>query len=206
MALALIEYDLPDAILFSNVTDDCLAWQPDRYYLVLGQSNTPENSLIIENVIRDNIPVTKRPTGGEAVMLTPSTIAFTVAKTFRGAVHFREFFRTMNSLVIECLTDLGITGLGAKGISDITIGNKKILGSSMRNTHSTLIYHAVLNVCEEPELIEKYIRHPRREPDYRTGRSHSEFITSLKAEGYNFTTDELISSIERKLHEYLQLQ
>jgi lipoate-protein ligase A len=73
----------------------------------------------------------------------------------------------------------------------------------MRNTHGSLIYQAVLNVSEDPILFEKYLRHPRREPDYRSGRSHSEFVTSLKAEGYNFAPGELIGAIEGKLHEYL---
>jgi len=206
MNVTLIPYDLPDAILFSNATDDCIVWQPERQCLVLGQSNTPENSLIIENVAGDNIPVTKRPSGGEAVMLTPATIAFTVSKVFNTPVHFRDFFRMVNNIVIDCLADLGVRDLGSKGISDITIGNRKILGSSMRNTHGCLIYHAVLNVSEDPDLFEKYLRHPKREPDYRTGRSHAEFVTSLKAEGYDLTPGEIMPAIERKMKEYLQKQ
>ena len=73
----------------------------------------------------------------------------------------------------------------------------------MRNTHGCLIYHAVLNVSEDPGLFEKYLRHPGREPGYRTGRSHSEFVTSLKAEGYDLKPGVLIPALEEKLHEYL---
>lgn len=203
MALSVRPYNLEDAYLFTGNGDGYLVWQPGELFIVLGQSNTVENSLIAENVIRDNVPVTKRPSGGEAVILTPSTIALTVSKAFSVPMHFRDFFRIVNSLVIDCLAELGVADLGSKGISDITIGNRKILGSSMRNTHGCLIYHAVLNVSEDPGLFEKYLRHPRREPDYRTGRSHSEFVTSLKAEGYELTPGVLIPAIELKLHEYL---
>jgi len=111
----------------------------------------------------------------------------------------------VNSLVIECLEDSGVTGLGARGISDITIGNRKILGSAMRNTHGSLIYQAVLNVSEDPRLFETYLRHPRREPDYRTGRSHSDFVTSLKAEGFDLPARDLLSAIETKMKEYLHV-
>jgi lipoate-protein ligase A len=203
MALSVRPYDLEDAYLFGQSGDGYLVWQPGEYQIVLGQSNTAENSLITENVIRDSVPVTKRPSGGEAVILTPSTIAFTVSKAFSVSVPFRDFFRTVNSLVIDCLADLGVANLSSNGISDITIGNKKILGSSMRNTHGCLIYHAVLNVSEDPGLFEKYLRHPGREPGYRTGRSHSEFVTSLKAEGYDLKPGVLIPALEEKLHEYL---
>ncbi len=189
MPLDVVEYNLPDRVLFTESSDGYLVWQPDRYYLVLGMSNKPEGSHFTENVIRDRMPVTKRPSGGEAVMLTPSTIAFTVAKSFPMPVPFREFFCTVDGLVIECLGIKGIAGLGSKGISDITIGNKKILGSSMRSIHNRLIYHAVLNVSEEPGLFEVYIRHLRREPDYRSNRNHSEFVTSIREEGYNVSID-----------------
>ena len=71
MSVAVIPYHLNDAVLFSGSGNGMLVWQPESTVIVLGQSNTPERSLITENVEADNIPVTKRPTGGEAVVLTP---------------------------------------------------------------------------------------------------------------------------------------
>ncbi len=203
MSLTILEYNQPDSSIFKGNSDGILVWKPDGYYLVLGQSNTAERSLFIENVIRDGIPVTKRPTGGEAVLLTPSTIAVTVAKEFPVAIPFKDFFRIINNLIMESLTEKGIAGLGSKGISDIAIGNKKILGSSMRCIRNRLVFHAVLNVSEDPEIFEKYLRHPRREPDYRASRSHNEFVTSLEAEGYNIPAEDLIKSISNKISSYL---
>lgn len=203
MALSVRPYDLEDVCLFKGDRDGYHVWQPDECCIVLGHSNTGEKSLIAENVIRDNIPVTRRLSGGETVMLTPSTIAFTISKSFQVPVHFREFFRTVNSMVIGCLSELGVADLGLNGISDITIGNRKILGSAMHNTHGSLIYHAVLNVSQDPGLFEKYLLHPRREHCYRSGRIHSDFVTSLKAEGYDLPVDDLIKAIEIKLSGFL---
>ena len=206
MTLTILEYNQPDSSIFKGNSDGFLVWKPDGYYLVLGQSNTAERSLFIENVIRDGIPVTKRPTGGEAVLLTPSTIAVTVAKEFPVAILFKDFFRIINNLIMESLTEKGIAGLSSKGISDIAIGNKKILGSSMRCIRNRLVFHAVLNISEDPEIFEKYLRHPRREPDYRASRSHNEFVTSLETEGYNVSADDLIRSISNKISSYLSRQ
>ena len=69
MTPAVTPYNLTDAALFNGKGDGLLVWQPDDTYIVLGQSNTTELSLISENVTADNITVTKRPTGGEAVVL-----------------------------------------------------------------------------------------------------------------------------------------
>lgn len=203
MTLMVGPYILPDAFLFAGTGNGYLVWQPEAACLVLGQSENAEKSLIIENVIRDNITVTKRPTGGGAVMLTPMTIVISVAKTFPVMIHFKEFFSVINSLIIESLAGLGIQKLLHRGISDIAVGDRKILGSSMACHANRLVYHAVLNVSEDPAMFEKYLRHPGREPDYRTGRSHSDFVTSLKAEGYDFSAAELITVINVKLNGYL---
>jgi lipoate-protein ligase A len=199
MALTLSDYDLPDAFLFKGVSTGILVWQPQETIIVLGQSNSIETSLYADAVSADGLRVTKRPSGGETVILTPSTLAFTVAKRFPVMIPFRDFFRIVNSTVIAGLEELGVSLLGSKGISDITIGNRKIMGSSMRKVNDKLVYHAVLNLRENPAIFGKYLRHPRREPDYRAGRSHDEFVTSLANQGYQFTADEVISMLNRRL-------
>lgn len=203
MSVTTLPYNLPDAYLFDGAEDGYHVWQPQKYYLVLGQSNTPERSLFTDKVLRSGIPVTKRPTGGEAVMLTPLTVVFTVAKTFSVPISSRDYFSIINTLIVEYLRTKGVTNLGFKGISDITIGDKKILGSAMRSLRSKMIYHAVLNVSEDPDLFENYLRHPIKEPDYRAQRSHHEFVTSLKTEGFNIIIDELICEITQKFYYYL---
>ena len=105
----------------------------------------------------------------------------------------------VNSAVIDGLGEMGVTGLGSKGISDITIGNRKILGSSMRKVSNKLVYHAVLNIAEDPALFSRYLLHPRREPDYRAGRTHNEFVTSLAGEGYILTSEDVMAMLNRKL-------
>lgn len=178
-------YDLPDAALFGGTGDGMLVWQPAETIIVLGQSNTPERSLILENVVSDGIPVTKRPTGGEAVVLTPQMAVLTVAREFPGLARSRDFFMEVNGMILDMLSDLGVKNYGTRGISDITIGHRKILGSSMHRRENRLVYHAVLNIAEDPSIFEIYLTHPSREPDYRRNRPHGEFVTSLKNEGYN---------------------
>ena len=199
MALTISEYDLPDAFLFREGAVGYLVWQPEEYVIVLGQSNSLESSLFSDAVAKDSLRVTKRPSGGETVILTPLTIAFTIAKRFPVMIQFNEYFKMVNSVVVAGLEELGVSRLGSKGISDITIANRKILGSSMRKVSDKLVYHAVLNLGEDPAIFGRYLRHPRREPDYRAGRSHSEFVTSMAGEGYNIDPAELMAMLDRRL-------
>jgi len=198
-------YDLPDAGLFAGSGDGILIWQPDNYYIVLGQSNTPEKSLVIKNVTSDKITVTKRPTGGEAVILSPSMAVISVARNFSEKTVSKDFFSGINNMIIEALYDLGIKDPGTKGISDITIRNRKILGSSMHRRENRLVYHAVLNIAEDPVIFGKYLRHPSREPDYREQRQHSEFVTSLKREGCNLAAEHIVKYLDYRIKSYQDL-
>ena len=198
MSVIIRPYDLDDAALFSGTGNGMLVWQPAVTMIVLGQSNTPEMSLIIETVEADNIPVTKRHTGGEAVVLTPRMAVITVAREFRELTSSKDFFRVINGMMLDVLSDLGVKNYGTRGISDITIGDRKILGSSMHRRENRLVYHGVLNISEDPGIFERYLRHPRREPDYRLSRKHSDFVTSLKNEGYSIA----YNNIEAILNSY----
>jgi lipoate-protein ligase A len=131
------------------------------------------------------------------VILTPNTLVFSVKLKINDNSH--DYFRLINDRIIQSLENLGIKDVSMKGISDISIGEKKILGSSIYRKKDMLFYHAVLNVSEKTEIIQKYIKHPKREPDYRKGRKHCDFVSSIKAEGYDIS----ISEIRAKLNAYL---
>lgn len=192
----IIPYNLPDTTLFEGEEDGVMIWQPDRTYIILGQSNSPEGSLFVEEVIKDRIPVMKRPTGGEAVLLSPGMLVITVAQRSGTFIPSHIFFNKINGRIKTALKIFGLKEITSKGISDLAIGEGKILGSSMHRTENRLVYHAVLNVCGSTMLMEKYLRHPKREPVYRSGRSHSLFVTSLRNEGFKINYGQLIAILK----------
>lgn len=189
-------YNLPDFSIFESQDDfTVFVWRPDKTCLVLGQSNHPETSLISENVLHDHIFVYKRPSGGETVILTNNMLVISVAFSVHALKNPRTYFDKINNAIIIALESLGVEELTQQGISDIAIYNKKILGSSIYRKPNKVFYHAVLNVSESIDTISKYISHPAKEPDYRQGRTHEEFVTSLSEAGYNLPYDMLEKKI-----------
>jgi len=195
MTLNIEPYDLPDAAMFDGCDNGIRLWQPDKTYIILGQGNTAEGSVRIKNVLDDNIPVMKRPTGGEAVILTPGMLVITITKETSKFTLSSLFFRETNERIKHTLSLNGVKDLSSKGISDICIGEKKILGSAMHRKANRMVYHAVLNIEEEASIMEKYLLHPKREPEYRSGRSHSMFVTSLKSEGFKIDNKRLTEDL-----------
>lgn len=189
------EYNIKDIeILDSKQNNSFCIIIPSETCVVIGASNNYKDAVYAEKIEQDKINVYKRLSGGQTVLLSPETLVIGVKIINTDRSHF--FFKIINSKIIKTLESLGVENLYSKGISDISIHNKKILGSSMFKKKDTLYYHAVLNIKEDPELISRYIKHPTKEPDYREGRHHSEFITSLELEGYSID----IESIKRSLH------
>ena len=194
------KYNLPDLdIIDSASAVSVCVWHPDKTYLVLGQSNKADTSLDMEAVLKDGITVVKRPSGGETVILTPNTLVIAIAFSTETLKNPREYFLKINDNIIAVLAGQGVGNLLQKGISDIAIGEKKILGSSIYRRPNRVFYHAVLNVAEDISIIAKYILHPSKEPDYRKGRPHGEFVTSIREQGYNLKPENLVSYFEKGL-------
>jgi lipoate-protein ligase A len=196
------KYYLPDARILENDNDfDYSVWRPDKTYVVLGRANNVAASLVTNNILEDNVEVLKRPSGGETVILTPNMLVYSAKMRFDKTTNTKATFSKINKSLIKHLLDIGIDNLSSKGISDLSIGAKKIAGSSMYLQKDIIFYHAVLNISENPSLISRYLRHPSKEPDYREGRSHEEFVTSLKSEGYDLAPDLLFDKITLALKE-----
>jgi len=193
------DYNLPDILLLEDKTKRFLTWIPDKTYIVLGASNKAEDALFLERVKQDDITVLKRPSGGQTVMLTPNNLIISVVFFQPDNLQPKVVFNQINSLIIGSLERVGVKNLSMKGISDIAIDGKKILGSSIYRSKDVLLYHAVLNFGEPASTFEKYLKYPSKEPDYRVGRKHSDFVTSLKEKGFSHTNSQLADFISQSL-------
>lgn len=186
------KYDLPDIEIINSEDDYSFhVFIPDREYLVLGTSNKENISLNVDNVLNDNIPVMKRPSGGETVILTKNTLVVAISRKVVGLPSFKNLFKEFNGAILNSLKDLQFEKAEHRGISDLAINGKKILGSAMYKKRDRVLYHAVINFSESVDTIAHYISHPPKEPDYRGKRSHKEFVTSLVSEGFKYSLVEL---------------
>jgi len=191
------KYDLDDATLVEDTRNpyQCMVWRPSRTIVVLGRANNVEDSLHRDCVQSDGVPVIQRPSGGDTVVLTPAMLCVSVVRNSARQFPSSRYFHHYNGKIVSALQTLGVRNLSLSGISDIAIGNRKILGSSIYRNKDRVFYHAVLNVAQSADLLEQYLRIPRREPDYRRGRSHRDFVTSIHDQGYRLHYDELRQAV-----------
>ncbi len=202
------KYNLPDIDLLETKKEGLsfIVWHPNRTYAILGASNKAESSFHLDAIGKDEVIIQHRPSGGESVLLTPNTLVISFNIHTKEKINPKKFFIYINSTIIKALESLGYTDLSVRGISDICLGPKKILGCSIYRNANGILYQSVLNVSENPTLFSKYLKHPEREPDYRKGRKHGEFVTTLASQQSDLNStmlsDKLSKIIKHLVNEF----
>jgi lipoate-protein ligase A len=66
-----------------------------------------------------------------------------------------------------------------RGLADLTLGLRKFAGSAQRRLRRTFMVHSSILYNFPLQQISKYTAPPRRQPAYRAGRPHADFVTNL---------------------------
>jgi len=157
--------------------------------IVLGRGSNADQEVRLDRADADNIPIYRRRGGGCTVVLDPGNVVVAFAKPQQGIADSGALIRDHADYIISGLHEMNFQGLARNGISDIvqTIGDqkrdergKKISGSCVYRPKGLFFFSASLLVNADLSLIETYTKHPPREPAYRQGRSHDEFVTNLR--------------------------
>jgi lipoate-protein ligase A len=154
---------------------------PDSTMVVLGSGNDEHSEVNLPHCEASRIPVLRRYGGGGTVVLYPGCVVVSAGCWVSDPYNNSQYFKLLNQAVIDALAagDASLAGLSQAGISDITSGEKKIGGTSMFRSRNYLLYQASLLVSLDMDLIKSTLRHPTKEPDYRKGRKHEDFLTCL---------------------------
>jgi len=182
-------------------------YEQQHVEIVHGPSFAAEKELFADRCAADGVPITERRGGGGTVTLSPGTLIIVAVGERRdgGREWAQSVFHRVNGAIIAALKKGGVDNAVEAGVSDIAIGGRKILGSSlyMGSKPPLFYYQSSLMVSNDLGLMDKYLRHPPREPEYRKGRKHGEFCTTLRERGLTVGTDELIRLIKTELMDRL---
>ncbi len=160
-------------------------FESKKQVVVLSSSNDPAlevNSLACE---KKEIPILRRKGGGGTVVLGPGCLILTFAFYAKDVFGNSKYFSMINDLWINALQEHLPVKLSQRGISDICYGEKKVAGTSIFRKKHLLVYQGSMLVDVDLNLIGELLCHPTREPDYRKGRPHSDFLTSLRQIYFN---------------------
>jgi len=171
-------------------------YEPAELCAVLGAGGRPEQDLLMENLDADGVPWRRRRGGGGTVVLGPGQVVVALVTAVESPFRNREYAGQINSWIVEALESLGVHGVKAEGISDLAIRGRKIVGTSIYRTRLVLFYQASLLVSNDLGVFTRYLAMPSKVPEYRAGRSHEDFCTTLARQGFGGTTAQVIRALE----------
>ena len=156
-------------------------WESSRYFVVVGAGGRVAEEAKIEVCRRDGIPILRRASGGGTVLQGPGCLNYTLILDIRRRPKCQDIHGTNRyvlELMSEALRKLS-PEIAIRGISDLAVGERKVSGTAQRRKKAYILFHGTLLYRFDLPLIERYLRLPRRQPEYRNNRPHSDFVCNL---------------------------
>jgi len=158
-------------------------WETHRPVVVLGRGNRVDDWADVSACRRDGIEVLRRCSGGGAVVLGPGCLNYAIGLSIVSRPQLADVAASFRT-VLECLiVELQVAGLMAAGLADLALDGRKVSGNAQRRGRCGLLHHGTVLYDFDAALADRYLRHPPRQPAYRSGRSHQQFVGNLPLSG-----------------------
>jgi len=173
-----LDADLIATTLANGQPHNAVYLHPDTA-AVIGRGGDPWVETRPDLLADDGVPLLRRRGGGCAVVVDPGNLICSVALPLAGVGGITEAFADLSRIVAAALAEVGLPGVRQAGVSDLSHEDRKLGGSCIWRTRGLLYYSTTLLANPDWDLIDRYLPHPPREPEYRHNRPHREFLTSL---------------------------
>jgi lipoate-protein ligase A len=195
-------YSLDDDLIAATCLDRLprfRVYQPADIAVVIGKGSNPHIELQVENCVQDEVPIYRRSGGGCAVVLDPGNIIVSAVLPSNGIGNIAESFEHLSQWMISGLKGIGIEDVRREGVSDLAVNDRKIAGACIWNSKDVIYYSASLLMQPRIDLMERYLKHPPKEPEYRRGRSHSDFVGEMNLSTPLRTMETIIGELQHAL-------
>jgi lipoate---protein ligase len=156
-------------------------WESPAPFVVLGTAQVLHDEVLEAHCKEDGMPILRRCTAGGCVLQGPGSLNYTLALPFADFPEVKGIHASYD-YILERLCGAflarGIT-LAHAGICDLALDGKKVSGNAQRRRREALLHHGSLLYAVDLDALSRYLREPKDRPDYRGGRSHQDFVTTL---------------------------
>jgi lipoate---protein ligase len=161
-------------------------WESSAPVVVLGRSAPIEREVDISACAAAGVPVVRRPSGGQTVLIGPGCLMYAVVLDLQTRPELAAIDRAHQFVLGKMLAALRplAPNIEIAGTSDLVLAgdpSHKFSGNALRLKRTHLLYHGTLLYDFDLALVERLLTTPVRQPTYRAERSHREFLTNFPA-------------------------
>ena len=166
-------------------------WESHDHFVVVGYANRIANEVNVAACEKRGVPILRRCSGGGTVLQGPGCLNYTLilhagdTGPLRNISATNQFIMQRNRAAIESLFLKSAirnpqSAISTCGHTDLVIGGRKFSGNSQRRRKNFLLFHGTFLLDFNLLLIGELLQMPSKQPDYRQGRNHGEFLMNLK--------------------------
>lgn len=159
-------------------------WESSTHFVVVGYGNHVDREVDVAACDREGIPILRRCSGGGTVLQGPGCLNYAlILRSEPGSP--LESIGTTNCHIMsrqrDALRNLGLD-VTIQGCTDLVFTAtppRKFSGNSQRRKRHSLLFHGTFLYAFDLPLIEKTLKFPSQQPDYRESRPHSNFVNNV---------------------------
>ena len=157
-------------------------WDPPEFAVVLGASGRIDDDVFLDDCAADGVPILRRSSGGGTVVLGPGVLCVTVILPEDAAPGLSRV-DLAHTHVLEKIASgpprVQCSPMAILGRGDLVIEDRKFAGSAQRRLKTGSWCIARSCTISRSSESARYLKIPRRQPEYRAGRSHADFLVNL---------------------------
>ncbi len=166
-------------------------WEFSAPAVVAGRSTRIADEINLPFCKTHSIPVLRRCSGGATVVGGPGCLMYSVVLSLDGDDSLRKIDIAHKFVMSRILAALQSQVIETewKGICDLTWKNRKCSGNSLKISRNHLLYHGTILHGMDLDMMACALQFAPRQPDYRAGRNHRDFVTNLPIDAIQFSED-----------------
>jgi lipoate-protein ligase A len=157
-------------------------WQTSRPVVVLGRHGVSAADVHQDACRADGIQIVRRFSGGGAVVLGPGCLNYALALSLVSRPGLSDVAASFRCVLEAIAAALEVPGLAAVG-TDLAVNGRKVSGNAQRRGRHAMVHHGTLLYDFDPDLATRYLKEPARQPAYRAGRRHADFLGNIPLSG-----------------------
>jgi lipoate-protein ligase A len=170
-------------------------WEPREHFIVVGYANKVAAEVNVAVCAAGDVPVFRRCSGGGAVLQGPGCLNYTLilqiaAQPLLANISGANKFimeRNRAAMESEVRSRQSEVEIAVRGHTDLAlvprhsspVTPRKFSGNSQRRHKRALLFHGTFLLGLDLSLLNKLLRMPSWQPDYRNHRGHLDFLTNL---------------------------
>ena len=157
-------------------------WETPAYFVVVGYGNRVAAEVDEAACCEAGVEIFRRCSGGGTVLQGPDCLNYALVLPIEEAgplasiTGANDFIMQRNRGAVAALATGPVT---VAGHTDLALAGRKFSGNSQRRRRRFLLFHGTFLLNFDLALIERVLHSPSREPAYRAGRPHTDFLTNL---------------------------